>query len=82
MKNEQKYYNVPDQKLGISGVISSYSCPICDLGHKPKKVFYIPFKDKNGIPIDKALKVVEGSQLHKKLLDSGTELPMCWIVEE
>lgn len=82
MKNEQKYYNLPDQKLGISGVISSYSCPIRELGHKVKKVFYIPVKDKNGLLVDKPLRVVEGSELHKKLLNGGTELPKCWIVEE
>lgn len=82
MKNEQRYYNVPDQKLGISGVISSYSCPICDLGHKPKKIFYIPVKDKNGTSKDKFLRVTKDSELYKKLLNGGTKLPMCWIVEE
>ncbi len=82
MEKEQNFYNLPDRKLGISGVISSYSCPIEQLGLKSKKVFYVSIKDKNGIPLDKSLRVVEGSQLHKKLLDSGAELPMCWIVEE
>jgi hypothetical protein len=82
MKNEQKYYNPPAQKLGISGIISNYSCPISDLGHKPKKVFYIPIKDKNGTPKKKFLRVTEGSDLHKKLLGSRIKLPMCWIIEE
>jgi hypothetical protein len=82
MEKEQNLYKLPDKKLSISGAISSYSCPFDKLGLESKKVFYIPIKDKNGIPIDKSLRVVEGSQLHKKLLDSGTKLPMCWIVEE
>lgn len=82
MEKEQNFYKLPEQKLGISGVISGYSCPFDKLGLKSKKVFYIPLKDKHGNPIDKSLKVVEGSHLHKKLLDGGTKLPMCWIVEE
>lgn len=82
MKKEQYFYKLPDQELGISGVISDYSCPLEQLGLKSKKVFYIPIKDKNGIVLNKSLRVVEGSQLHKKLLSRGTELSMCWIVEE
>lgn len=82
MEKEQNFYKLPDQKLGISGSISSYSCPFEKLGLKSKKVFYIPLKDKHGKPIDKSLRVVECSHLHKKLLNSGTKLSMRWIVEE
>jgi len=53
-----------------------------ELGLQSKKYFYIQIKDKNGILTDKSLRIVEGSQLHKKLLNNGSKLPMCWIVEE
>lgn len=65
---ENKYYILP-------------KCPIEEYGLKSRKVFYIDVKDKNGILLDKKLKVVEGSDIHKKLLNFGTELPMCWVQE-
>jgi hypothetical protein len=79
--NKNENINDTDKKLHISDVISSYSCPFEQLGLESKKVFYIPIKDKNGIPMDRSMRVVEGSSLHKKLLDTGTKLPM-WIVQE
>lgn len=44
---------------------------------KLKTAIYIPVKDKNGLSKDKALKVVIGSDLHKKLLNdlNINELP-------
>jgi hypothetical protein len=78
----EEYAQQQVKNLNIPAVISSYSCLIEQLGLKSKKVFYIPIKDKNGISLDKSLRVVEGSKLHKKLLNGGTELPKCWIVEE
>lgn len=76
---EDKYFDISKLKSDSFRVITP--CPICELGHKPKKTFYIPLKGKNGIEKDKYLKVIEGSELHKKLLNSGAELPRCWIVE-
>lgn len=39
-----------------------------------KKTLYIPIKDKNGLQKDKVLKVIEGSTIHKKLLNLGVNL--------
>ena len=79
MEKNQKFYKITDKKIGVSGI---YSYPFDQLGMKSKKVFFIPVKDKNGISMRKYLRIVEGSQIYKKLLGSGTELPMCWIIEE
>lgn len=70
--------------IAMFGNLDGYSCLIRDLGYKTKnkKVLYIPVKDKYELLIDKALRVVEGSELHKKLLNNRTKLSTCWIVEE
>lgn len=63
-------------------------CPIEEMlhqlgyNHQPKRYLFIPIKDKNGIPKDKFLEIVEGGTIHKQLLNGGTKLPVCWIVEE
>lgn len=43
-----------------------------------KKVYYIPFK-KNGVVIDKVMKVVDGSELYKKLIEVHGKLPVYFI---
>lgn len=83
MKNEQKYYNPSIQKSNTFSIINGYPCPICKFGYKPKKVFYVPLKDKNGIwDKNKALRVIGGGRLHKELLDNSGKLPSHLIVEE
>ncbi len=57
-------------------------CPICDSGHKSKKVFVIPLQDKNGfLNYNKWLRVTEGSKLYYKLLNGGFELPRFLIIK-
>ena len=51
-------------------------------GHKPKKKLFIPIKDKMGIQKDKFLVITEGGTIHKQLLNGGTELPNCWMIEK
>jgi len=43
-----------------------------------KKVYYIPFK-KDGVKIDKVMKVVDGSELYKKLIEVHGKLPVYFI---
>lgn len=57
------------------------SCPFEQFGLKPKKVYYITVKDKNGIIKDKFLKVVEGSILYKKLFDIDGKQLISHIIE-
>jgi hypothetical protein len=45
------------------------SCPLCDSGLKPRKVYHIPIKDKNGNILDKYLKIVKGSYLIDNVID-------------
>lgn len=47
------------------------NCLFKDFGIQPKKIFFIPVKDKNGNVKDKFLRVVEGGGLHKKLIEIG-----------
>lgn len=71
-------YFIADKELGTK----PHSCIFEQLGIKSKKVFYVPVKDKNGLPKDKFLKVTEGSELYNKLLGDNNKLPNCWIIEE
>ena len=42
---------------------------------KSKKIIFIQYKE-NGLPIDKYLRLTEGSELHKKILSMfGDKLP-------
>ena len=47
-----------------------------------KKIYFIRYK-KNGIPIDKVLRVTENSPLYKKLVDIGYDFDFnngtCWL---
>lgn len=48
-----------------------------------KKYIDIPTKDENGILKDKVLRIVEGGQVHKKLLAMGVvPLPKIWIIDK
>ena len=71
----RKYYTKTD-------VYDISKCKFEQLGHKPKRIIFIPVKGKNGISKDKFLRLVENGPIYKQILGSGTKLPACWIVEE
>jgi hypothetical protein len=49
---------------------TKYNCPIEQLGIKPTDYFYLQLFDKNGIKIDRVLRVKEDSKLHKMIKNS------------
>jgi len=57
-------------------------CIFEEFGFKSQKIFFLPVKDSNGRPKDKAFKVVVGSKFHKKLLNMGENINTIWIVED
>ena len=69
----KEFYFRPDPTANLQVVPPV--CPLESAGLKAKKVYYIPCRDAQGLPLDECLRVVEGSTLYNQLLNSGTQLP-------
>lgn len=64
----------------LTDVNTKPQCPIHKFGYEPKKIHFIPIKDKTGVKQNKFLRVVEDGYIHKLITENGGDLHNCHFI--